>query len=164
MSKKKGNKKSESEVLEIIEKNDGASGIPILKSRVPEVLRRLKSLNKKLVKKQLPEMIIKKGKPYLDEILVDIPSEYGGGFKKIKVYFVDITITHNIKVLKEKGFDFVGTVTLKSGVKTIFNNTKDVTLFDREIDYKHCDHCNTKRYRNTISFFRKTKGKDKVCE
>jgi len=128
--------------------------ISVLAHKVQEIKKRLTKLNKKLVKKNLPGMMIEVSSPYDVEVYVD-PSDYRPECK-IKVKYVDLTIHHDIPTLKEKGYEFLATISHKHDTKTIFNNT-DENFFEMEIDFLHCDHCNIRRERNIVSLFRKIK-------
>lgn len=141
-----------------VKKMDKISEISVLKYRLPDIYTRLEKFNKKLKKKGISPLTIDVGEPYDVE---EYQHLYGTQYQRITVKMVDLTVHHEIPILKEKGFEYVGTVSYKDGVKTIFNNTKDTNLFKINIDYKWCDHCQTRRNRNTISFFRHMDGKSK---
>jgi hypothetical protein len=66
--------------------------------------------------------------------------------------FTEVTVSLPIEV-KHKGFEYLGTISLKDGVKTIYAENED-NLAD--VHTEICQHCGTKRNRNHYHVFRKT--------
>jgi len=139
---------------------DPKAKISVLQEKVQEIKKRLTKLNKKLTKKGLPGMTIDVSSPYDSKIEVRDPEDYRGT-TTINLKYVDLTIHHEIPILKESGYKFLATVSHKHGTKTIFNNSDD-NFYNKDIDFKKCDHCNIKRDRNIISFFRKAETNEIV--
>ena len=76
----------------------------------------------------------------------------------LKVDFLRINVSVPVDV-KKKGFEYLGTISAKDGIKTIFTADPKTNL--AHIDHFHCDHCGHARRRNVAHVFNR-KGKEFV--
>jgi hypothetical protein len=65
------------------------------------------------------------------------------------VEFIKTTVSLPVSV-KHRGFEYVGTVSTKDGVQTIFAPNNDNIA---DVNTQYCDHCNTNRKRNVVHVF-----------
>jgi hypothetical protein len=114
-------------------------------SRVPELEKKIKSLNKRAVKMNLPEMILVVDKD--NEELRDIIIEDYDNCRKFKIRYVYVSITGESP--KYPDWNLKGVIDHERDAD--FNLVSAVPGFELDPAYRTidptCDHCNTQRFR-----------------
>jgi len=121
-----------------------------------EFQAKLEKLNKKL----------KRFKDANEIHIISTTSEYRSVFdedmsKYIDVRFDVVTLEAPIAT-RFPGYRYVGSINFEGGVKTIFSIDDDINLTDDSIVLTRCDHCNTKRKRNSVHAFQHDDGSLKI--
>lgn len=88
------------------------------------------------------------------------------GFEKA-IDALQIIINIETPVLKHKGWSYIGTIkkeSVESGEKQVnmlysLGEGEEIAKY-KDLEYFHCDHCNTKHWRNVTNVFRNEEGKE----
>lgn len=122
--------------------------ISIIKSRKQEFLDRLAKINKKLVKHNLT--------PITYTITGEYTEKQTTKNYEFMVSMLEIELVTPVTNFQISGYTFIGSITTKKGIKTMFTQNKEHSeKMVKFSDVSRCDHCHTKHNRNNIYVFEK---------
>lgn len=121
----------------------------ILLYKAPKLEKLINRLNKKLDKRDLPNIMIRYG----DKGTRSIESDVTG--HTVELDTVGIAITGYSPSIN--GYELLGIKTDRDGLPLYIGN---IPKEYQSLDQPHCDHCNTKRKRKTYAVIRKSDTKD----
>jgi hypothetical protein len=124
--------------------------VPVYK--VPQLTKKIKSINKKLVKQGHPVLKVTTSDKYITTVNYANPD--GSNEKTHKINVVDYNI-EGLENLQIAGWEFVGTVSYPSPDAPVISSYVDVPKRFYEVEMvRVCEHCSTNRRRNDLYIIR----------
>lgn len=82
--------------------------------------------------------------------------------RKLKVLYIDITVTIKMPVIQYEGYKYIATLKIENIGNSVFpiDEVKDEDFSRYFTANLKCDHCHTNRYRKQTHIFRNEKGED----